>query len=82
MTSPNLKEKQLRKNKNREFHDRLLWALNDLKNDAERYDRGEYSAINRSSVTLRTIFYGSNNILRQLRIYWKNKNSNIYALLY
>lgn len=73
MTSPNLKEKELRKNKNREFQDRLLWALNDLKNDAERYDHGEYSAINRSSVTLRTIFYGSGNILKQLRITGKIK---------
>lgn len=73
MASPNLKEKELRKNKNREFHDRLLWALNDLKNDAERYDHGEYSAINRSSVTLRTIFYGSSNILKQLRIIGKIK---------
>ncbi|MDO3393925.1 hypothetical protein Q3C15_07815 [Ligilactobacillus sp. 110_WCHN] len=66
--SPQLKEKELRKNKRKEFQDRLLWALNDLKSDAERYDSGEFSAINRSSVTLRTLFYNSNCILKQLGI--------------
>lgn len=45
-----------------------MWALNDLKSDAERYDNGEFSAINRSSVTLRTLFYNSNCILNQLGI--------------
>lgn len=66
MVSPNLKEKALRKNKKKEFQDRLLWALNDLKSDAERYDNGEFSAINRSSVTLRTLFTHSNCIVNQL----------------
>lgn len=66
--SPKLKEKELRKNKRKEFQDRLLWALNDLKSDAERYDNGEFSAINRSSVTLRTLFYTSSCILNQLGI--------------
>lgn len=50
-----------------------MWALNDLKSDAERYDNGEFSAINRSSVTLRTIFYGSNNILNHLKIKGQTK---------
>lgn len=35
----------------------LKVSLEDLVNDAERYDKGDFDAINRSSATLRTIFY-------------------------
>lgn len=35
----------------------LKVSLEDLANDAERYDKGDFDAINRSSATLRTIFY-------------------------
>lgn len=65
------KIKVARSNLNKELRDRLRWSLLDLKSDAKRYDKGEFSAINRSSVTLRTIFYNSGKskgILKQLRI--------------
>lgn len=38
----------------------LKVSLKDLANDAKRYDKGDFDAINRSSATLRTIFYHNN----------------------
>lgn len=40
-----------------ELESAMKQSLLDLKNDAQRYDEGEFLAIMRSSVTLRTLFY-------------------------
>lgn len=39
----------------------LTDSLSDLINDAQRYDHGNFNAIKRSSVTLRSLFYNTNS---------------------
>lgn len=39
----------------------LIETVRDLSRDAQAYDEGNFNAVNRSSVSLRSIFYQSNH---------------------
>lgn len=55
----------------REAKQQLIVSLNDLKRDAEAYDKGDFYAVNRSSVTLRSLFYHSKrapSLMQQLHL--------------
>ncbi|WP_270630579.1 hypothetical protein [Limosilactobacillus oris] len=55
----------------KEAKQQLIVSLNDLKRDAEAYDKGNFYAVNRSSVTLRSLFYHSKrapSLIQQLHL--------------